>query len=173
MRFTTFQHPKSLNVEVRDLTEWLHEAIAHRPDAWEKWSGPGFFPHVLIQRRYQRTPDALTGFVQFDLDESENPQLKASRSATMKRLAADPHCHFVATSFSGHGLWGLLSAPTIPSLSDFPTVAQNTIAPFAERQGICLDKSSSIHPFSFRLIPMKMQYISKMNRNESLEIVTV
>lgn len=170
MQFTTFQHPTSLNVEVCDLSTWLNETIANRPGAWQKWTGPGFFPHVLIHRRYQRDPDGLTGYVQFDLDEAQNPQLNVSRTATMIRLAADPQCLFVASSFSENGLWGLLSSQSISTLPDFPVTAQNTIASFALRHKINLDESSSVHPFSFRLIPMKMQYISKLSHPNSFEI---
>lgn len=170
MQFTTFQHPKSLNVEVCDMSTWLNETIANRPGAWEKWTGPGFFPHVIIQRRYQREPDRLTGCIQFDLDEAQNPQLTVSCTATMIRLAGDPQCLFVASSFSENGLWGLLLPQTASTLSDFSNVAEKTISSFARRHKIALDKSSSVHPFSFRLIPMKMRYISKLSRSNSSEI---
>ena len=104
--FTCFEFHNSLNIENHNLTEWLERAVNSKTTSAEKWDRPGFFPHVILERRYELLPKKLTGYVQFDVDSGKYIKSFESREVLMSAAWMIPSCHLVAHSFSNMAFGG-------------------------------------------------------------------
>ena len=158
--FTCFEFHDSLNIQSCQLIPWLHHRVRKERNSYEKWDSPGFFPHVHLSRRFQIGSRSLTGYIQFDIDKDTYLDRYNSRGHFMKAILQIQNCSLVATSFSSHGIWGLLKIDEHHHSRNFKETALLTVAPLQKELLVELDIGVSIHPHAYRLIPFGMKYFT-------------
>lgn len=162
--FTCFRHHNSLNVEACNINEWLEIVVNNKRASAEKWDSPGFFPHVILERRYEQFPNKLTGYIQFDIDSDKYLKFYDTRASVMSAIFELPECHLVAHSFSKHGIWGLVKTSEEALMKDFKEGALKALHPLTKELHLDLDLSVSSRLLAFRLIPEGMMYLTKFRR---------
>jgi hypothetical protein len=113
---------------------------------------PGFTPAALLTTRASDVPlsdkvKAYTGFMQFDIDEQDNPGMDAR--TLRDKMARIPVVAFVQLSVRGRGVWGLVRIKDPAKMEGYYNFFAQTIT---ASSGIRLDTSKGKKPTDLRYI---------------------